>query len=266
MSSAFPAFLLIYGLSWTSTTGYLMQKVSQCTFSDHQQGNITFGTEFSLNRQVILNYDKENETYVLCPFGCIEEMETVAEKIATILNTNPDTVTLVNKEEERCKEEVKTFWDKTVERKVKPSVKVFLPVQVHPDSLPVLICHVWGFYPPDITVAWFKNGKLVKKCTQAVRTGDWTYRIVVALDLEDSLPEDNYTCLISHRSLDIPIVKNWKHGLTNIQIIKISAASVVFVLGLVFLITAIACWRNAKRSGLGGVVSDVTEELRTDYN
>ncbi|XP_018413605.1 PREDICTED: HLA class II histocompatibility antigen, DM beta chain-like [Nanorana parkeri] len=135
------------------------------------------------------------------------------------------------------------------ELRAKPSVEVFLPVQLHPDSLPVLVCQVWGFYPQNISVAWFKNDKLVKNYTEAVRTGDWTYRILATLDLRNSLPENNYTCLVNHPSLDTPIVKTWKHGLTNIQIIKISVASVVFALGLVCLITGIAFWKNAKRSG-----------------
>lgn len=176
-------------------------------------------------------------------------MQQISDQVAQLLNKEPELVDLVGREEGRCKKEVRTFWNKTVERKVKPSVEVFLPVQVHTEGLPVLVCHVWGFYPPEISVAWFKNDVLVKNYTEAVRTGDWTYSVVATLDMRNFLPEDNYTCLVHHPSLDIEIAKTWKHGLTNIQIIKISVASVVFVLGLVFLITGIACWRNAKRSG-----------------
>ncbi|XP_018413604.1 PREDICTED: HLA class II histocompatibility antigen, DM beta chain [Nanorana parkeri] len=249
MSGAFIVLLLIYGTLWTPGTGYLMQKISLCSYSDNKQGNITFATGFTLNRQLLLSYSKPDEMYITCPSGCIREMGIVAASFATLLNTNPNTATQVKKEEERCKDGVKKFWDKTVERRVKPSVEVFLPVQLHPDSLPVLVCQVWGFYPQDISVAWFKNDKLVKNYTEAVRTGDWTYRILATLDLRNFLPKDNYTCLVNHPTLDTPIVKTWKHGLTNIQIIKISVASVVFALGLVCLITGIVCWKNAKRSG-----------------
>ncbi|KAM5145837.1 HLA class II histocompatibility antigen, DM beta chain [Mantella aurantiaca] len=248
MSGAVTVLLLIYGSLWPSVTSYVMQEISLCEFSDNKQGNITFGYQFTFNRQLLLYYDEQDQTFSGC-FNCIPQMWVIANNVSEKMNASPQWMSHVRSEEKRCKEEVRTFWNKTMERKVKPSVEVFFPVQVHAESLPVLVCHVRGFYPQDINVAWFKNDILVKNYTDAVRTGDWTYHIVAVLDMRDSISTDNYTCLVTHTALDIPISKNWKHGLTAIQIIKISVASVVFVLGLVFLIIGIACWKNAKRSG-----------------
>ncbi|XP_072286904.1 HLA class II histocompatibility antigen, DM beta chain [Pyxicephalus adspersus] len=249
MSGTSRTLLLIFCWLWPPVTGFLMQRISQCTFSDNKQGNITFGTGFTFNRQILLSYSKSDQMYIPCPMGCIREVGQVVVQFSTLLNTNPDTVTRVEKEEEKCKKEVITFWEKTVKRTAKPSVEVFLPVQIHTESDPVLICHVWGFYPQDIRVAWFKNDHLVKNYTEPQRSGDWTYRVVAVLDLRDTVSSDNYTCLVDHSSLDEPILKIWKHGLTDIQIINISVASVVFVLGVICLILGVACWKNAKRSG-----------------
>ncbi|XP_077340776.1 HLA class II histocompatibility antigen, DM beta chain-like [Lithobates pipiens] len=248
MNVAFTALLLIYGSLWPSGSGYVMQEISMCLIGDNKEGDIGFNYQITFNRQPFLYYNEADKQFQGC-YYCINEMQQLSDYVAQLLNNQSRWLDLVGREEGRCKEEVRTFWNKTVERKVKPSVEVFSPVQVHPDSLPVLVCHVWGFYPSEISVAWFKNDVLVKNYTEAVRTGDWTYRIVAVLDMRNFLPEDNYTCLVTHRSLDIAIAKKWKHGLTDIQIIKISVASVVFALGLIVLIIGIACWKNAKRSG-----------------
>ncbi|XP_040180866.1 HLA class II histocompatibility antigen, DM beta chain-like [Rana temporaria] len=248
MNAASTALLLMYGSLWPFGSGYVMQEISMCLFDDNKEGDIIFKYQITFNRQPFLYYNENDKQFNGC-FNCIPQMQYLSDQVAQLLNKNPKYVDLVEGEEGRCKEDVRTFWNKTVERKVKPSVEVFSPVQIHPEGLPVLVCHVWGFYPPEISVAWFKNDVLVKNYTEAERSGDWTYRIMAVLDMRDSLPEDNYTCLVNHPSLGMAITRSWKHGLTNIQIIKIGVASVVFALGLVFLITGIACWKNAKRSG-----------------
>ncbi|KAG8536014.1 hypothetical protein GDO81_027277, partial [Engystomops pustulosus] len=133
---------------------------------------------------------------------------------------------------------------------VKPSMEVYSPEQFSEDSPPVLICHVWGFYPQKIFVAWIINDRtVVKNVSDAVRVGDWTYQVVVSLDLRGSDPGDNYTCVVEHESLEEPLMETWKAGLTTKQIIKISLASLIFVLGLVTMIAGIICWKNSKRSG-----------------
>lgn len=248
MIAAITALVLIYGSLWPSGSGYVFQELSVCGIKNDKPENITFMYYFTFNRQLLLYYDNDDKQFSECT-NCIPELWQFANYVTELLNKNPKWLNQVKREEERCKLEVKTFWNKTVERKVKPSVEVFLPVQVRSDDSPLLVCYVWGFYPAQISVAWFKNDILVKNYTEAVSTGEWTYSVVATLDMRNSLPEDNYTCLVYFPSLDLTITKNWKPGLTDIQIIKISVASVVFALGLVFLITGITLWMNAKRSG-----------------
>ncbi|XP_073494137.1 HLA class II histocompatibility antigen, DM beta chain-like isoform X2 [Phyllobates terribilis] len=247
MKGSLAGLLLVYSAISLPATGYVMQEISLCSCGDDEKGNVTFQYVFAFNHQYILGYDSDANMFL--PYQSIEEMKAVVRKFTTEFNTNPDMLNYVKNEEKRCKNEIKTFWSETVERRVRPSMEVFAP-EGNDDNLPLLICFVWGFYPENINVSWIKNNKTVVKTeNQAVQTGEWTYQLVSQLDLRDSLPEDNYTCKVEHQSLREPIRKTWKAGLTSIQIIKISVSSVIFALGLIAVISGFLWWKNAKRSG-----------------
>lgn len=248
MRGSLAGLLLLCSAITLPATGFVMQEISYCGYGDDKQGNATFQYFMTFNRQPILGYDKSENMFF--PYQSIRQMKTVVLKYTTEFNRNPDMANYVKSEMKRCKDEKETFWDGTVERSLKPSMEVYSPEPFYGENLPVLICHVWGFYPKNILVAWIKNEKtVVKNESQAVRVGDWTYQVVSKLDLRDSLPGDNYTCIIKHESLDMPMLKTWKAGLTSTQIIKISVSAVIFALGLIILIAGVIYWKNAKRSG-----------------
>ncbi|XP_075690617.1 class II histocompatibility antigen, M beta 1 chain isoform X2 [Rhinoderma darwinii] len=248
MRGSLAGLLLVYNAISLPATGYVMQEISYCGYGDDEQGNVTFKYFMTFNHMPALMYDTYDNMFFPCP--SVPEMRAVVEKYCIEFNTKPDMLNYVKSEEKRCKDEIKTFWNGTVERSVKPSMEVFFPDQFNGENLPVLICHVWGFYPQNIVVAWIKNEMtVIENITQAVRAGDWTYQVVAKLDLRDSLPEDNYTCIVQHQSLDGPMIKTWKAGLTSIQIIKISVSAATFALGLITLIAGVICWKNAKKSG-----------------
>ncbi|XP_040298522.1 HLA class II histocompatibility antigen, DM beta chain isoform X1 [Bufo bufo] len=247
MRGSVAGMLLVYSAISLPATGYVMQEITLCTYGDDKQGNITFYFRIAFNHQPVLGYDNHEKMFF--PYQSIPQMNEVVKKFTTEFNTKPDMLHYVTAEEKRCKDEKKTFWNDTVERRVKPSMELFSPEQFAGESLPVLICHVWGFYPQNIVVTWIKNeNTVVRNETQAVRSGDWTYQVVTKLDLRGSLPEDNYTCFVEHQSLDEPMMKTWKAGLTSVQIVKISVSAVVFGLGLITLIAGALCLKKAKRS------------------
>uniref|UniRef100_A0A8C4K5X5 Ig-like domain-containing protein n=1 Tax=Dromaius novaehollandiae TaxID=8790 RepID=A0A8C4K5X5_DRONO len=78
-----------------------------------------------------------------------------------------------------------------------------------------LTCHVWGFYPPEVTVIWLRNGDVVgpgdHPAITATPNGDWTYQTRVALTVA---PEagDVYTCSVQHASLDEPLLEDWSES------------------------------------------------------
>ncbi|XP_069800271.1 HLA class II histocompatibility antigen, DM beta chain-like [Dendropsophus ebraccatus] len=247
MSGLLPGLLLVYGAISLPVTGYVVQEISECDYGDDKQESATFQYAIIFNHVPAVVYDNREDMFF--PYSSIQKMRDVLVKYTTQFNTKPDMRNYVKYEKKRCEENAKTFWNSTVERRVKPSMEVYSPDQFNGENLPVIICYVWGFYPEDIVVAWIKNEKtVVKNETRAVRAGDWTYQIVLKLDLRDSLPGDNYTCLVDHGSLEHPMMKTWKPGLTSVQIIKISVSAVIFALGLISVIAGALCWKNGQRS------------------
>ncbi|XP_063794292.1 HLA class II histocompatibility antigen, DM beta chain [Pseudophryne corroboree] len=249
MRGAFAGLLLIYSTIYYSATGYVMQESSMCSFGDDKQGNITFYYFITFNRQRVVEYDEEDDKFYPC-YDCIPEVYNVAAAVITQFNNISYMAKYVKNEKKRCEANAKAFWDSTVERRVKPSMEVFSPVKVNVDSLPVLICFVWGFYPQDIIITWIKNNEaVIRNYTEGVRVGDWTYQIMAKIDLRGSLPEDNYTCAVEHISLDEAMMTTWQAGLTSSEIIKISVSTAVFGVGLILLIIGVVCWKNTKKSG-----------------
>ncbi|KAG8448558.1 hypothetical protein GDO86_015593, partial [Hymenochirus boettgeri] len=157
----------------------------------------------------VVDYDLQSKTFVPC-YYCIEQIQNVAKKITFQLNTNPLMVTRMQQEQNKCQTQVKEFWESTMERTVQPSMKLFLPDMVHQDSIPKLVCHVWGFYPGDIVVTWLINDTVfVSNHTNAVPVGDWTYQIVALLDMRGSLHGNKYTCVVQHSSLKNLMFQDW---------------------------------------------------------
>ncbi|KAG9469689.1 HLA class II histocompatibility antigen, DM beta chain-like [Eleutherodactylus coqui] len=248
MRGSLAGLLLVYSAISLPATGYIMQEISYCGYGD-EEGNITFQYAITFNHLVALGYSSKENMFLPNQF-MLDKMWPVVRDFAIEFNSKPDMLNYVKSEERRCKDQIKTFWNDTAQRSVKPSMEVFSPEQFYGENLPLLICHVWGFYPQDIVVVWIKNEKaLVKNVTEAVRVGDWTYQVVAKLDLRDSLPQDTYTCVVRHESLDTPMMKSWRAGLTFVQIITISVSAAIFTLGLVSLVIGVICWRGARRRG-----------------
>ncbi|XP_065539718.1 class II histocompatibility antigen, M beta 1 chain-like isoform X2 [Lathamus discolor] len=102
-------------------------------------------------------------------------------------------------------------------------------------SVPVLLtCHVWGFYPPAVTVLWLHNGDLVPpgdKPPPLVPNGDLTYQTQLTL-MAAPAHGDTFTCSVQHPALDQPLLVDWGHGLSPALLVKVVAATVVLLLGL----------------------------------
>lgn len=74
-----------------------------------------------------------------------------------------------------------------------------------------LACYVTGFYPPEIEVKWFQNGREETErvvSTDVMQNGDWTYQVLVLLETSPR-HGDSYACRVEHTSLRQPIVQLW---------------------------------------------------------
>lgn len=90
-----------------------------------------------------------------------------------------------------------------------PQVRIVpIPTSNDPDTVH-LICHVWGFYPPTVTIQWLHNGLVVASGdTKLLPNGDWTYRTQVALRASTAAGS-TYTCSVWHSSLEQPLQEDW---------------------------------------------------------
>ena len=72
-----------------------------------------------------------------------------------------------------------------------------------------LACYVTGFYPPEIEVKWFLNGREETErvvSTDVMQNGDWTYQVLVVLETSPR-HGDSYVCQVEHTSLQQPITQ-----------------------------------------------------------
>ncbi|XP_033987217.1 beta-2-microglobulin-like isoform X1 [Trematomus bernacchii] len=62
-----------------------------------------------------------------------------------------------------------------------------------------LICHVKGFYPPEISIQVLKNGKDIPgaKQTDLAFEANWHYHLTKHVPFTPS-QDDKYTCLVNH--------------------------------------------------------------------
>uniref|UniRef100_A0A493T0G6 Ig-like domain-containing protein n=1 Tax=Anas platyrhynchos platyrhynchos TaxID=8840 RepID=A0A493T0G6_ANAPP len=93
-----------------------------------------------------------------------------------------------------------------------PQVRI-IPAETGNARVPVrLSCHIWGFYPPEVTVIWLHNGDIVEpddyNPISAIPNGDWSYQTHVSL-LVAPVAGDTYTCSVQHVSLQEPLLEDW---------------------------------------------------------
>ncbi|XP_068519957.1 HLA class II histocompatibility antigen, DM beta chain-like [Anas acuta] len=116
-----------------------------------------------------------------------------------------------------------------------PQVRI-IPVEMGNARVPVsLSCHIWAFYPPEVTVIWLHNGDIVEpddyNPISAIPNGDWTYQTQVSV-LVAPVAGDTYTCSVQHVSLQEPLLEDWSPGLIPEVTILVVVATVLMVLGL----------------------------------
>ncbi|XP_075437016.1 class II histocompatibility antigen, M beta 1 chain [Ascaphus truei] len=249
-SPALPLVPLLYWTLCSPGTGFVMQQNSGCSFGGQPGGNVTFFYALTFNHQLVVAYDRTEEMFVPCGH-CIAQMYKVAANISSQLNAIPGIVQRMRESGRKCAGEAQEYWGGTVGRRVPPSMRVYLSERRQENDRPLLVCHVWGFYPRDIVVSWVKNEKIQEatNSSAALPAGDWTYRVVTLLDVTDARSEDLYECVVRHSSQESLMRQEWRLGLTTPQRIKIGVSVAVLAVGLLSLLTGFICWKKAKRSG-----------------
>ncbi|NXN61394.1 DMB protein, partial [Rynchops niger] len=209
---------------------FVMHVASSCPLAANGSA-LAFDFTIVFNKKPLVCYDSAARLFVPCDLGLLQ---VVAILVAAVLNNNGTWAERAEARRQACHQLATHFWASTGLRRTPPQVQI-VPVPVPNAAAAVhLTCHVWGFYPPEVTVLWLRNGDVVAsgETPKLLPNGDWTYQTQVTLRVT---PEsgDTFTCSVRHASLEQPLRKHWGPGLSPGLTAKVAAAAVTMTLGLV---------------------------------
>ncbi|NXT96346.1 DMB protein, partial [Anhinga rufa] len=228
---------------------FLVHVASTCPLAAN--GSV-LGFDFTLvfNKNPLVCYDPDARRFVPCDWGLLH---SVAGQMASVLNNGTAWVERAEARRQACRDLAPHFWASTALRQTPPQIRI-IPSETGNARTPVLLtCHVWGFYPPEVTIIWLHNGDIVgpgdQPPTSAIPSGNWTYQTQVTL-MVAPMAGDTFTCSVQHASLDQPLLEDWGPGLSPGLRLKVAAATVVMVVGLSFFIAGIYhYWRRPPAPG-----------------
>ncbi|XP_072213985.1 class II histocompatibility antigen, B-L beta chain-like [Excalfactoria chinensis] len=215
--------------SWERPSAFFhYSTTSECYFFNGTQ-RVRFVERFIYNRQQTSHFDSDVGKYVADT--------PVDEETVEIWNRDTDIL-----EDARiavdtfCRHNYGVDESIAVQRSVQPKVRVSALQSGSLGESDRLACYVTGFYPAEIEVKWFQNGREETErvvSTDVMQNGDWTYQVLVVLE---TVPRrgDSYECRVEHASLPQPISQHWEPP-SDAGRSKMLTGVGGFVLGLVFL-------------------------------
>ncbi|NXW59617.1 DMB protein, partial [Eurystomus gularis] len=221
---------------------FVVHMASSCGLAANGSA-LTFDLTLLFNKNPLVCYDSNMRHFNACNWGLLQQ---VAEVLATDLNNGTMWAERAQSRRRACGELGTHFWATTALRRTPPHVRI-VPSKTSNVRAPVLLtCHVWGFYPPEVTILWLHNGDIVgpgdNPPTSATPNGDWTYQTQATL-MVAPVAGDTFTCSVQHASLDQPLLEDWSPGLSPGLTLKVAVATVVMVLGLGIFIVGVSQYR-----------------------
>ncbi|XP_074786664.1 HLA class II histocompatibility antigen, DM beta chain [Athene noctua] len=231
-----PTMLVLLGLALGApgAGAFLVQVASWCPLAANGSA-LAFGLTILFNKNPLVCYAPPERRFVPCDQGVLAP---VATEVATGLNNDSAWTRRLEARRRLCHDLTPRLWAATALRRTPPHARI-VPSQPPRGGGPVLLtCHVWGFYPPEVTVVWLHNGEMVgpgdepPPVISAVPNGDWTYQTRVTLTVTPS-PGDTFTCSVQHVSLAQPLLEDWGPSLSPGLTLKVAVATVAMALGLI---------------------------------
>ncbi|NXE17255.1 DMB protein, partial [Lophotis ruficrista] len=210
---------------------FVVQLASSCPLAAN--GSVLdFDFTLLFNRNPLVCYDPAARSFVPCDWGLLRE---VAARLAATLNNGTAWVQRAEARSRACSQLAPHVWASAALRQTPPQARVLSSETGNARTPVLLTCHVWGFYPPEVTVIWLRNGDVLgpgdHPPASAVPAGDWTYHTRVTLAAAPA-SGDTFTCSVQHAALDRPLLEDWSPGLSVALALKVAAATVVMALGL----------------------------------
>ncbi|KAM9266625.1 HLA class II histocompatibility antigen, DM beta chain [Cariama cristata] len=234
--------LLGLALGARGAGAFLVHVASSCPLAAN--GSVLdFDFTLVFNKNPLVCYDPDTRSFVPCDWGLLH---VPATRLAALLSNETLWVQRAEARRRACNDLATQFWASTVLRQTPPQARIISSKTDNARAPVRLTCHVWGFYPPEVTVIWLHNGDIVgpgdHPPISAIPIGNWTYRTQVTLMVAPTAG-DTFTCSVQHISLDQPLLEDWSPGLSLGLSLKVAAATVVMVLGLSFFVVGVYRYR-----------------------
>lgn len=116
----------------------------------------------------------------------------------------------------------------------------------------MLVCNVYGFYPSEIEVKWYRNNveeSAQVQSTEIFQDGDWTFQILVMLETEIE-KGDTFTCEVLHSSLETPARVDWHPQESDSAKKKVVTGIVGFVLGAILIVAGVVVYMRGRKAQL----------------
>ncbi|NXR04440.1 DMB protein, partial [Sagittarius serpentarius] len=217
---------------------FVVHVASSCPLAANGSA-LDFDFTLVFNKNPLVCYEPDARRFFPCDWGLLQPYAT---HLAAVLNNGTAWVQRAEARHRACRDLAPHFWASTALRQTPPQVRIMSSETGNSWAPVLLTCHVWGFYPPEVTVIWLHNGDIVgpgdQPLTSAIPNGDWTYQTQVTL-MVAPMARDTFTCSVQHASLDQPLLKDWGPSLSPGLTLKVAVATVLMVLGLSFFIVGI---------------------------
>ncbi|XP_069737489.1 HLA class II histocompatibility antigen, DM beta chain-like [Phaenicophaeus curvirostris] len=241
--------LVVLALSGQGAGAFLVHVASSCPLAAN--GSVLdFDFAIVFNKNPLVCYDPTAQLFVPCDWGLLHG---VADVVAANLNNDTGWLQRAEARHRACRDLGLHFWASTALRRTPPQVRIVASKTSNARTPVLLTCHVWGFYPAEVTLTWLHNEDVVatKATPKVLPNGDWTYQTQVMLRVT-AKPGDTFTCSVEHSSLEQPLQKDWGPGLSPGLVVKVVVAAVMMTLGLVvFAAGTFSYCRQAPGAGPG---------------
>nr|ACJ60634.1 major histocompatibility complex class I-related protein variant 900 [Bos taurus] len=226
----------------------LMMKLSDARFHTYQRmigcelledGSITGFLQYAYDGQDFLIFNKDTLSWMA--------MDNVADIIRRVWEANRHELQYQkNWLEEECIAWLKRFLEygkDALQRTEPPKVRVN-----HKETFPgitTLYCRAYGFYPPEISINWMKNGEEIFQDTDyggILPSGDGTYQTWVSVEL-DPQNGDIYSCHVEHGGVHM-VLQGFQESETILLVVK---AVGFIVLAIALAGVGILAWRKRPR-------------------
>ncbi|XP_032065635.1 major histocompatibility complex class I-related gene protein-like isoform X3 [Thamnophis elegans] len=110
------------------------------------------------------------------------------------------------------------------------------------DSLEVLICQAFGFYPKEIQATWMRDGEVCQYETlhrNVAPNSDGTYNVQLSIEI-DPKERNHFRCHLEHEGLQEPLDLAWKEEKDTWSFHSVGVVMII-ILGAVILFLTCCC-------------------------